>query len=84
MIGGPFARFRHEHHFEAHNGTTRLTDTVEFRTRSGPMTPVSDILAGAYLQRLLSRRNEAIQKKAETSRLKSLGCPDLAALEQAV
>jgi len=66
MVGGPFAWFRHEHHFEAHDGTTRMTDTVEFRTRSGPMTPVTDILAGAYLQRLLSRRNEAIKKKAET------------------
>lgn len=65
MIRGPFALFRHEHYFESRQGRTRMTDVVRFRTRFGPLTPVTDLVAGAYLRRLMVRRNATIRRQAE-------------------
>ena len=66
MIRGPFALFRHEHSFEEHEGRTRMTDVVEFRTRAGALTPVTDRVAWYYLRRLMAKRNSTIRRKAET------------------
>ena len=65
MIRGPFALFRHEHSFEEREGTTRMTDVVEFETRAGPLTPVTDLVAWYYLRRLMAKRNSTIRRHAE-------------------
>ncbi len=65
MVRGPFAVFRHEHRFEAHGHGTRMTDVVEVRTGWGPIGPVADLPAAAYLRRLLTIRNGVIRRKAE-------------------
>jgi len=61
MVRGPFASFRHEHVFDPHGNGTKMTDVVEFRTGSGP---VADLVAGAYLRRLMATRNTAIRSSA--------------------
>jgi len=69
MVRGPFAAFRHEHHFlpyERHrsgNGT-RMTDVVTFRMSLGP---VADLPVGLYLRRLMRLRNAVIRTRAEQS-----------------
>ena len=65
MVRGPFAAFRHEHRFEAHGGGTRMTDVVDVRMGWGPIGPVADVAAGAYLRRLLTIRNGVVRRKAE-------------------
>ena len=65
MVRGPFAAFRHEHRFEAHGGGTRMTDVVDVRMGWGPIGPVADLVAAAYLRRLLTIRNGVIRRKAE-------------------
>ena len=65
MVRGPFAVFRHEHRFEAHGGGTRMTDVVDVRLGWGPIGPVADLAAAAYLRRLLTIRNGVIRRKAE-------------------
>ncbi len=65
MVRGPFAAFRHEHRFEANGGGTRMTDVVDVRMGWGPIGPVADLVAAAYLRRLLTIRNGVIRRKAE-------------------
>jgi hypothetical protein len=42
-----------------------MTDVVEFRTRTGPLTPVTDLAAWCYLRRLMAKRNSTIRSNAE-------------------
>jgi ligand-binding SRPBCC domain-containing protein len=66
MVRGPFASFRHEHLFTASgSGGTVMTDVVDVRMGLGPIGPVADIFAAAYLRRLLRIRNAAIRAGAE-------------------
>ncbi len=65
MVRGPFASFRHEHNFEKDGEGTVMTDTVVVRMGFGPIGPVVDIAAAAYLRRLLRLRNAAIKRRAE-------------------
>ncbi len=65
MVRGPFASFRHEHRFEEINEGTLMTDTVDVRMGLGPIGPVADVFAVAYLRRLLVIRNLTIKKRAE-------------------
>ncbi len=66
MVRGPFAAFRHEHHFHPHTapvgGGTRMTDVVTFRMALGPP---ANLPVGLYLRRLMRIRNDVIRKKAE-------------------
>lgn len=68
MIRGPFASFRHKHEFEPRGQSTRMTDVIGFRTPCGPLSAISDALAGAYLRRLMAMRNATIRRKAEAAR----------------
>lgn len=63
--GAVFSRFRHQHDFAGHEGGTRMTDLIEFRTRAGLLRPVVDAVAGAYLRRLIDVRNATIRRTAE-------------------
>lgn len=65
MVRGPFASFRHEHTFEKDGEGTVMRDTVVVRMGLGPIGPVADIVAAAYLRRLLRQRNAAIKRRAE-------------------
>jgi ligand-binding SRPBCC domain-containing protein len=67
MVRGPFATFRHEHRFEPTAHGTRMTDVVEVRMGWGPLNPVADIVAAAYLKRLMGIRNRTIRAKAEAA-----------------
>jgi ligand-binding SRPBCC domain-containing protein len=66
MVRGPFASFRHEHRFAAAgpDGTV-MTDVVDVRMGLGPIGPLADVFAAAYLRRLLRIRNAAIRARAE-------------------
>ncbi len=64
--GGPFALFRHEHLFEPTGDGTRMSDVIEYRIRCGPVAPLVDLAAGAYLRRLMGMRNATIRSRAET------------------
>ncbi len=65
MVRGPFALFRHEHRFEADGDGTVMTDTVELKMGWGPLRPLAEVCAGAYLRRLIVIRNAAIKGRAE-------------------
>lgn len=65
MVRGPFAFFRHEHHFLALGEETRMTDVVDVRMGLGPITPVANLIARAYLKRLFGIRNATIRRRAE-------------------
>ncbi len=64
--GWPFASFRHEHRFEPIDDGTRMSDRIEFWTRCGPLAPLADLAASAYLRRLMAKRNATIRSRAET------------------
>ena len=64
MVHGPFAMYRHEHLFEAHDAGTRMTDLITFRT---PLRMLAERPVGLYLRRLMRRRNEAIRSRAEAA-----------------
>ncbi len=68
MVRGPFASFRHDHRFEAHDDGTRMTDVVRFRMGRGILGRIADPFAFLYLRRLLVMRNRAIKGKAERGR----------------
>lgn len=65
MVRGPFASFRHEHRFTPDGDGTLMSDVVDVRMGLGPLGPVADVFAAAYLRRLLRIRNEAIRARAE-------------------
>ena len=62
MVRGPFAAFRHEHHFDPSPTGTRMTDVVSFRMSLGPP---ANLPVGLYLRRLMRIRNDVIRRKAE-------------------
>ena len=58
QVSGPFGRWWHEHTFEETNGTTTMTDVVEFASPLGPLGRMVDALVlTRYLTRLLTQRN---------------------------
>jgi ligand-binding SRPBCC domain-containing protein len=66
QVHGPFARFRHEHVFEADGGGTRMTDLVSFRAPLGPLGRLAEKLVLArYLEHLLRDRNAYLKALVE-------------------
>jgi ligand-binding SRPBCC domain-containing protein len=63
MVRGPFAAFRHEHHFDAAGAGTRMTDVITFRMALAP----ANLPAELSLKRLMRIRNAAIRHAAERS-----------------
>lgn len=66
MVRGAFQSFRHDHHFAAMDGGTRLRDELHF---SAPMGALGRLVEGrvrAHLLRFLRLRNETIKRVAET------------------
>jgi len=49
FAGGPFARWRHTHRFEAVEGGTQITDHVEYALRGGPVgRALSPLAVGGF------------------------------------
>jgi len=67
MVRGAFRSFAHDHHFEPQpNGSTVMRDVVEFRAPRGLLgTIVDSLFLKAYLTRLISDRQQAIEAAAE-------------------
>ena len=59
QVRGPFARWWHEHRFEASpQGGTQMTDVVEFRSPAGPLGRlVDEVLLSRYMRHLIHTRN---------------------------
>ena len=55
---GPFGQWWHEHNFEETDGTTTMTDVVEFSSPLGPLGRFVDAtVLTRYMTRLLRHRN---------------------------
>jgi len=67
---GPFRRWRHEHRFTAMaDGTTQMTDIVEFQSPLGAAGSVADRLGLCrYMTRLLCQRNTWLKNALEARR----------------
>lgn len=67
QIDGPFKRFVHDHDFEAiGNGTTRMTDRIDFASPFGLIGRCVDtVYLSRYLRRLIAERGRAIKAEAE-------------------
>lgn len=66
MTRSPFARFHHEHSFEAVEGGTLMRDDVSLASPLGPLGRVADaLLVGPHIRRLIADRAEDIRRVAE-------------------
>jgi ligand-binding SRPBCC domain-containing protein len=67
---GPFARFRHEHRFEAlPGGRTRMVDDISFDAPFGPVGRLAErMVLGRYLPQLIEERNRYLKAEAELHR----------------
>lgn len=66
MTRGAFARFIHDHHFDAKGAGTTIRDVIDFASPLGPVGWVFDqVYLGRYMRRLLTHRAEAIKAEAE-------------------
>ncbi|WP_028775538.1 SRPBCC family protein [Shimazuella kribbensis] len=66
MVKGPFQGFRHEHHFIEYETGTKMTDSFQYTSPLGLLGKAADqIFLKAYMEKLLSRRNNYIKDIAE-------------------
>lgn len=66
QVRGPFARFRHEHRFEAVGDGTRMVDRIVFDAPFGPLGRlVERLVLGRYLHRLIVVRNAHLRAVLE-------------------
>lgn len=58
QVAGPLERWWHEHTFEETDGTTTMTDVVEFASPLGPLGTLFDaVILTRYMTRLLKLRS---------------------------
>jgi ligand-binding SRPBCC domain-containing protein len=68
QASGPFDRWWHEHRFEEADGTTTMTDIVEFNSPLGPLGRLVDaLILTRYLTRLLTQRNRWLVEALRSS-----------------
>lgn len=66
QLNGPFARWLHEHRFEAVPEGTRMVDHVEYASPMGPLGRIVDrIFLQRYMTRLLVRRNRWLSEELQ-------------------
>lgn len=66
QTAGPFARWWHEHTFEAVDGGTRMVDRVEFAAPFGVLGRVVEgLLLTRYVERLIRQRNAWLVRELE-------------------
>jgi ligand-binding SRPBCC domain-containing protein len=69
MVSGAFARFDHDHRFEATPGGTRMTDVFDYTSPLGVLGRFADALfLERYMRALLAERNRVIKAAAESDR----------------
>jgi len=67
MVRGAFARFDHDHHFEAHNGGTRMVDLFDYAAPLGLLGRLAErLVLDRYMRRLLVERARMIKTFAES------------------
>lgn len=67
QVSGPFARWWHEHRFEATSEGTRMIDTVEFAAPFGLLGRLAErLFLERYMTRLLQRRNAWLARELGT------------------
>ena len=67
MVRGAFARFEHDHFFEAANGGTLLRDVFDYRAPLGPLGAIAEqLFLTAYMRRFLFARLESLKLLAES------------------
>ncbi len=68
MVRGAFASLHHENRFEATGpSTTRLTDTLTFRSPLGPLGRLADIMfVRGYMRRLIHAHQQHLKAAAES------------------
>lgn len=63
---GPFARWWHEHRFEALGHQTRMTDRIEFEAPLGFLGKIAErVVLERYMKRLIMRRNLWLKQHLE-------------------
>ena len=71
MVKGAFKGFRHEHHFEAIENGTLMTDIFDYQSPFGILGKLVDfIVLKRYMTKLLERRNDTIKEFAESTKWK--------------
>jgi len=66
MIKGAFKSMVHEHHFEARDGYTLMTDIFSYEVPYGPVGWLfNQLVLRSYMTRFLRLRNRFIQEAAE-------------------
>lgn len=66
MVDGAFARFDHDHFFEARGDGTEMRDVFDFTSPLGPLGRIADTLVlTRYMRRFLESRNRVIREAAE-------------------
>jgi ligand-binding SRPBCC domain-containing protein len=67
MVRGAFARFDHDHYFEAANGATLLRDVFDYRAPLGPLGWLAErLFLSAYMRRFLLARMRELKVLAES------------------
>lgn len=67
MVAGPFARFDHDHTFEAHGAATHVRDVFDFTSPLGLLGHIADgLVVTRHMRRFLERRMEDIRRLAES------------------
>lgn len=66
QLRGPFRSFRHEHLFDAVEGSTTMTDQVRFEAPLGPIGRLIErTLLARYLRQLIQERGKYLKLAAE-------------------
>ena len=60
QVTGPYARWHHEHRFQAVNGGTEVTDTVTYALPFGPLGRLAHPLVRRQLESIFSFRQERL------------------------
>ncbi len=73
MVKGAFQRFDHDHNFSEENGLTVMIDRFDYESPLGLLGTIADSLfLKRYMTSLLLKRNNLIQKIAESDPTKYL------------
>ena len=68
MVRGAFARLDHDHHFEAHDGGTRMLDLFDYAAPLGLLGRLAErLVLDRYLRGLLVERARVIKTVAEST-----------------
>ena len=73
MVKGAFKEFKHQHHFEFHNGQTIMTDCFDYISPLGAIGKIADkLFLKKYMIELLQKRNKTIKDFAESEKWKTV------------